>query len=322
MTHRTRHVRAGTTIIRVAAAALLLAGCGDRLLESREAELELAEPLQGARVADPRMHLRRPEGTPLAINKVLRAPMVVGDAVDHAQAPIPVMSLVRVEVALYRPIDCDKPPAWLLDSRAFDYPASVDEARLADLGLPVHAAEVWLVPASTGGVYSDARPRGAAGNAVAMERRYSGEESEQRAPFDAAFEFGPAWLGIPLRQVGAARTVVFPPSQDCTGLKRAQDDRVPIRVVAYGPFDQGSEPSKYLRVPADTPFTARVVEVCPVRIKQRDELFEVRTGMIYRPASKEWRFAASVLGECESGVVELKLGPLVTRVTGGDAGRR
>ena len=154
MTHRTRHVRAGTTIIRVAAAALLLAGCGDRLLESREAELELADPLQGARVADPRMHLRWPEGTPLAINKVLRAPMVVGDAVDHAQAPIPVMSLVRVEVALYRPIDCDKPPAWLLDSRAFDYPASVDEARLADLGLPVHAAEVWLVPASTGGAYS------------------------------------------------------------------------------------------------------------------------------------------------------------------------
>lgn len=322
MTHRTRHVRAGTTIIRVAAAALLLAGCGDRLLESREAELELAEPLQGARVADPRMHLRWPEGTPLAINKVLRAPMVVGDAVDHAQAPIPVMSLVRVEVALYRPIDCDKPPAWLLDSRAFDYPASVDEARLADLGLPVHAAEVWLVPASTGGVYSDARPRGAAGNAVAMERRYSGEESEQRPPGARGYPTRRDRTRTQRQTAPAARTVVFPPSQDCTGLKRAQDDRVPIRVVAYGPFDQGSEPSKYLRVPADTPFTARVVEVCPVRIKQRDELFEVRTGMIYRPASKEWRFAASVLGECESGVVELKLGPLVTRVTGGDAGRR
>jgi len=321
----TRFTQVAHPVARLAAIALtamLLGGCGDSVLEARETEFMLADPLQGRRGASPQAHLRWPEGTPLAVDKVTRAPMVVGAAIGRARAPIPVMSLLKVEVALLAPVDCADPPAWLLDARAFDFPALIEEPQLAELGMPVRTAEVWIVPGSSRGAYVDIPHAGAAARAIAMETQNSGDTPDDRSPFDAAFEFGPDWIGIPLRQAGSGRTVLFPPSQDCSAVARAQDDTLPTRVIAYGPFDQGSAADKYIRVPADTPFTARVLEACPATLKQRDELFEVRTGMIYRPPSREWRFTASVHGHCEGGVVDLAFGPLTARAAGeGGQGR-
>jgi hypothetical protein len=89
---------------------------------------------------------------------------------------------------------------------------------------------------------------------------------------------------------------------------------LPTSVIVYGPHDQGSAPDKYIKIAADTPIAARVIEVCPMKLKQRDELLEVMKGPFYKPRPKEWWSTLTVHAECESRNVELKFGPLVFQV--------
>lgn len=298
--------------------AVALSACGDRLLESKETGFILADPLEHRRTTEPRHHQRWPDHPASSANKRLQPPLVVGAVIDPTREPEPLMSLMRVAVDLYPPIDCDDPPDWLMASGTLDVPAPVAVERLADLGTPVRSAELWVVPGSRDGAYVDVSipADSTAGRTIAMEAGYSAvaPELQYREPFETVFQFGPDWLGLPLRQAGVGRTVVFPPSQDCSSVERAQDDRLPTRVIVYGAFDQGSSPDKYIRVPADVPFTARVLERCPLSLSQRNELVEVRTGPIYRPPSREWRFTATARGECEGGVVKLEFGPLTAPV--------
>lgn len=310
----------------VGLAALSLSACGDKLLESQETAFILADPLEHRRTTEPRHHQRWPDHPVSSANKRLHSPLVVGAVIDPTRKPAPLMSLMRVAVDLYPPIDCDDPPDWLMASGTFDVPAPVAAERLADLGTPVRSAELWVVPGSRDGAYVDVSipADSASGRAIAMEASHSGvtPELQYHEPFETVFQFGPDWLGLPLRQAGVGRTVVFPPSQDCSSAERAQDDRLPTRVIVYGAFDQGSSPDKYIRVPADVPFTARVIATCPLSLSQKKELVEVRTGPIYRPPSREWRFSATARGECEGGVVKLEFGPLTTPVIEGNSRTR
>jgi hypothetical protein len=302
----------------ICASSMLLSGCGDKLLESKETEFLLADPLENRRATEPPQHRRSADHPASSANSIQRGPLLVGAANNQTLDPVPVMRLMRVAVDLFPPVDCDKPPAWLMDSRTFDFPAQVDEGLLVDLGKPVRSVELWVVPASRDGAYIDVNiaPDSAEGRVITMEALYSGVEPElhYRTPFDTAFQFGPAWFGLPLRQVVPGRTVLFPPSQDCTSLARAQDNRLPTSVIVYGPHDQGSAPDKYIKIAADTPIAARVIEACPMKLKQRDELLEVMKGPFYKPRPKEWWSTLTVHAECEGRIVELKFDPLVNRV--------
>lgn len=304
------HARPVIALAIASATAVLMGGCGDTVLEVRQSNYLLADPLDDRRSAQPSDHQRRGD------NKALRAPLIVGEPIADTGQALPVMQLMKVKIDLLPAIDCENPPVWLTESRIFEFPAPIDETAVASLGTPVRSVEVWVVPASVKGAYRDDQLSNAESRAIAMEALYSGDKPNFRTPFDAVFEFGPNWLGLPLRQAGQGRTVLFPPSQDCAQAMRSGDDRLPTRAVAYGPFDRGSTPADYLKVPADVPFTARIVETCPLKLTQINELRETM-GNYFWTRSRSWRFTSQIRGECTAGEVTLSAGPLVAPVLEG-----
>jgi hypothetical protein len=155
----------------ICASSMLLSGCGDKLLESKETEFLLADPLENRRATEPPQHRRSADHPASSANSIQRGPLLVGAANNQTLDPVPVMRLMRVAVDLFPPVDCDKPPAWLMESRALDFPAQVDEGRLVDLGKPVRSVELWVVPASRDGAYIDVNiaPDSAEGRVIAMK---------------------------------------------------------------------------------------------------------------------------------------------------------
>lgn len=303
MSVRNGWVRAGWLVL-VPVLAVLASGCGEKVIESRQTEYLLADPLERRTILEQDDHLRRGDA------KVPRAPLHIGGPPGAQRSPIPVMSLLKVRIDLLPPVDCERPPEWLMASSGFAFPQPVADTQLASLGEIVRTAEIWVVPSSAKGAYVDIAPDGAAGRAIAMEASYAGDRPDFRSPVAVAVEFGPEWLGLPLRQIGTAGALLFPPSQDCAKLIRSSDDWLPTRAVAYGPFDPGATAADSLKIPADVPFIARIVDICPVRLQQRDEFLEVE-GRYFWERTNRWRYSATIVGACGSGNVTFSPAPLI-----------
>ncbi len=259
-------------VLVVACAAVLLHRCGERVLESSEADLQLLDPLAQRWTAEPHEHQRPGDG------KVLRAPLLVGD-VPEPGPPLAPMHLLKVAVELLPPVDCDHAPDWLMASRAFAAPAPVDAARLAELGKPQRSAELWVIAATH----------------LRRDPRIHPDDTPEAA---SLFQFGPDWFGIPLRQAGPGQTLLFPPSQDCAHLTRAHVDSLPVRATLRGTPIPDIGSSGFLKIPADVPFVARIIEACPLQLRQKSELLDVLRGPIYLPRSRVWRFTLSIHGDC------------------------
>jgi hypothetical protein len=107
-----------------------------------------------------------------------------------------------------------------------------------------------------------------------------------------------------LRQAGVGRWVYFPATQDCAGHSEANGSDLPAKLFEAHHGTQGHDPSTALTIRAITPVLARVVEVCPARIEEREEHLSV----LRLPENNDlrllvdiWRYTGKVSGMCAGG---------------------
>ena len=271
--------------------ASTLAGC-ERLVAERRVTWQVADPL----VNDARSikdAWDRREGR----SGVIWAPArIVADEETYAQrtAPLPAGSLLRVEVRLLPPVDCKVSPDHnRVTPRALAaYPERMAPETLSALGEAIGSQELWIVPARI--------HRGSG-----FPAKHNPSSLDSGETYDGpSFNLGPFWFGTPLRQAGIGRWVYFPAIQDCAGYVEADAIDLPAKLFEAHHGTQGHDPSTTLTISALTPVLARVVEVCPARIEEREEHLNVLRG----PQTNDlrllvdmWRYTGKVTGICAGG---------------------
>lgn len=262
------------------ALALLLAGCHESTPRVDWQDLVLEDPLANGAPMHEAQHARTPAHWNVA--GVRRAPLLTrGFAIEQGEsvlAPasrplIPAQSLLWIEVRLLPAVDCGSAPDWLMGSADFSRLQPVDSALLAGLGEPESSHRGFVVPSYVLGA--------AAG-----------------APSGSAVDFGPPWLGLPLRLAGPGGELLFPPSIDCAPSRPGRADTLPLRG-----FSQWANPGDALSIPQDRPFLVSVVEVCPVRLRQQEEHYTVPGRWLWSPPSERWRYTGEIQADCASGAV-------------------
>lgn len=204
----------------------------------------------------------------------------------HGTPALPAGTLLRVEITVWDKVSCrDVAPAQrrMLPTRPNDAVASAEMATMDAESLPPaeemrQRTEIWLVPAELA---------------------------------EAHFALGPAWLGNLLRIAGPGRTVYFPPRQDCGALTEALAEGLPKRV-----FSTDAVAAETLTISARSAFAARIVEACPARVEERQELvtsYQVPAwAWGYAAGAKEQhtQFRGRVVATCATGEREFALGPI------------
>jgi hypothetical protein len=128
---------------------------------------------------------------------------------------------------------------------------------------------------------------------------------------DAHFALGPAWLGNILRVAGPGKTVYFPPRQDCGALTEAMAEGLPRRV-----FSTDAVAAETLTISARSAFAARIVEACPARVEERQEVvtsYHVPAwawGYAVGAKEQHTHYRGRVVAACAAGEREFALGPI------------
>ncbi len=286
------HQRRGYPLVAgLVLAACTLAGC-ERVVSERRVTWQVADPL----VADARSikdAWDRREGR----SGVIWAPaQIVADEETYAQrtAPLPAGSLLRVEVRILPPVDCEASPDHnRVTPRALAaYPERMAPETLSALGEAIGSQELWIVPARI--------QRGSG-----FPAKHNPLSLDYGETYDGpSFNLGPFWFGTPLRQAGIGRWVYFPATQDCAGYVQADASDLPSRLFEAHHGTRGHDPASAWTISALTPVLARVVEVCPAQIDEREEQLQVlRMPDNYdlRPLVDEWRYTGRVIGKCAGG---------------------
>lgn len=268
-----------------------LAGC-ERVVAERRVTWQVADPLVADASSIKDAWDRRDDRS-----GVIWAPaQIVADEVAYAQraAPLPAGSLLRVEVRVLPPVNCEANPDHnRATPRALAaYPERMAPESLPALGDAGVSQELWIVPARIH------RGAGFPVNYRPLALDY-GETHD-----GPSFNLGPFWFGTPLRQAGIGRWVYFPATQDCAGYVEADAIDLPAKLFEAHHGTQGHDPSTTLTISALTPVLARVVEVCPARIEEREEHLSVLRG----PQTNDlrllvdmWRYTGKVTGMCAGG---------------------
>jgi len=295
------------TAVLLAAALTALSGCGEQATGSSQAALGVEDALAPGSVIGEAQHRRIPlHRDP---GKVIRAPLLVlgaeagiasDESSDGTRAPLPTERLFRVELRLLPEVDCSALPDWLMASRAFQRPAVISAAQLRALGEPGEAREIWIVPGYVRGSYRLLAEGDPGRRTLQAEARMSGDAAnlDYRRWSGAAFDFGPPWFGIPLRQAGLGQTLLFPPSQDCSAPSPFAADTLPTQGFAYW-----GDRTAFVEIPAGRAFIARVIESCPVQLVQHEERLLVPGRYLWMPRVERWRYRAEIRAQCDSGEV-------------------
>lgn len=295
--------------------AVLVSACTESSKSTQWRQLVLEDAFAEGAEMTRAQHARTPPHWKLA--GVVRAPLLVrGLEVEPAGAPaagaqpLPPDVLIRIELRLLPAIDCSSAPAWLMESRDFAHLQPLQASALASLGAPEPAQDAWIVPAYVAGSRAPSGPKPAEAAAEAVEvalsgRRYVAEMAGVSA--GTAFDFGPPWLGLPLRLAGPGTELLFPPSVDCAPRQAARDDTVPRRG-----FSQWAHREDYIRIPQNRPFLVSVVEVCPLQLRQLDEHYTMPGRWWAGEFRRErWRYTGELRADCPSGELQHRSEPIV-----------
>lgn len=285
----------GSTLVAgVALLACTLSGC-ERVVDERLVTWQVADPLgaDARSIKDSWDRRNKPSG-------VIWAPaQIVADEDAYAQraVPLPAGSLLRVEVRVLAPVNCEANPDHnrATPAELTAYPARMAPESLAALGDAGASQELWIVPARI------RRGSGFPANYRPLLLDYGESVETYDGP---SFNLGPFWFGTPLRQAGIGRWVYFPATQDCAGYVEADAIDLPAKLFEAHHGTQGHDPSTTLTISALSPVLARVVEVCPARIEEREEHLNVLRG----PENNDlrllvdiWRYTGKVTGLCAGG---------------------
>jgi len=285
-----RQVLACIQVAGFAIVVCALAGC-ERVVAERWGTWQVADPLvvDASSIKDA---WDRRDGRP----GVIWAPaQIVADEEAYAQrvAPLPAGSLLRVELRILPPVDCEANPHH---NRARPRALTAYPERMAPESLPALSdtlsQELWIVPARI------RRGSGFPANYRPLAKDYPDIHD------GPSFNLGPFWFGTPLRQAGIGRWVYFPATQDCTGYAEAEGSDLPAKLFEAHHGTWGHDPSTALTIRAVTPVIARVLEVCPIRIEEQEEHLSV----LRLPANNDlrvlvdmWRYSGKVTGMCAGG---------------------
>jgi hypothetical protein len=119
--------------------------------------------------------------------------------------------------------------------------------------------------------------------------------------------YGPPWIGTLLREAGVGVTVHFPPHHRC-GAATDSAETFPRRVFLG--HDE-------LRISSREPFSARVLQACPVEIRVREQVLRSHHAPLWRLGFGQdigftvdrSRRTARVAGRCKAGETWFELGP-------------
>lgn len=285
--------RSRTALLSVLLVAIALLGC-ERQVAQRRVSWHVKDPL-----ATGLEHVKEWDrsGTPSGV--IWAHGRIVADEQAYAQrsAPLPAESLFRVELKVLPRVDCSANPQHnhFPPQGLSAYPGRMAPEALADFGDAGTIRELWVVPARIG--------RGT-GLPVNYKPWAASDPNFPDEPDGPSFNLGPAWFGTPLRQAGLGRWVYFPAIQDCSVYQEARGVDLPTRL-----FEEhrgtGYDPDAVLTISAVTPFIARVVETCPVRIEEKEERLSVLRffpqNNDIRPLVDVWRYSGKVTGQCSGG---------------------
>lgn len=298
--------------------ATLVSACAESSKSSQWRQLILEDAFSDGAVMTSAQHTRTPPHWKLA--GVVRAPLLVRrtgfEPAGSSTAPaaslpaLPPNVLLRIELRLLPAIDCGSAPAWLMESRDFAHLQPLQASALASLGAPEPAQDAWIVPAYVAGSRTPSAPRPVEAAAEAEEAALSGRryvEEMAGVSGGTAFDFGPPWLGLPLRLAGPGAQLLFPPSVDCAPSRAARDDTVPRRG-----FSQWAHREDYISIPQNRPFLVSVVEVCPLQLRQLEEHYTVPGRWWDGEFRRErWRYTGELRADCPSGELQHRSEPIV-----------
>ncbi len=300
----------------LAVATLALSGCEAPPASPRWSVLVLDDALADGTAMVESQHARAPAHWRRAA--VLRAPLLAyaptlepgaaGVLQPASSVQLPVLVLLRVEIRLLPAVDCSTAPSWLMDSRDFARLQPMQPQWLDQLGTPEAAREAWIVPAYVVGARPNAPIDSADRARIVEEARLSGDrfKPDQVGVTGSAFDFGPPWLGLPLRLAGPAAEVLFPPSLDCAGNPYPRADTLPRRG-----FAQWAHRDDYIEVAQNRPFLAKVIEACPVELHQQEEFFTIAGRWPWMPRQDRWRYTGELRARCASGELHHRSEPIV-----------
>lgn len=297
--------------IAVVLLATLVCACAESSKSSQWRQLVLEDAFTEGASMTSAQHARTPPHWKLA--GVARAPLLVrGLEVEPAASPVvlaapppplPPNVLLRIELRLLPAIDCSSAPAWLMESRDFAHLQPLQASALASLGTPEPAQDAWIVPAYVAGSRTLSARNPAEADAEAAEAALSGRPYVAEmagVSGGTAFDFGPPWLGLPLRLAGPGAELLFPPSVDCAPSRAARDDTVPRRG-----FSQWAHRKDYISIPQNRPFLVSVVEVCPLQLRQLEEHYTVPGRWWAGEFRRErWRYTGELRADCPSGELQ------------------
>ncbi len=271
--------------------AFAITGC-ERVVDERRVTWQVADPLTADAGSIKAAWDRRD-----ALSGVIWVPaQIVADEEVYLQrtAPLPARSLLRVELRVLPPVDCETNPHHnRFTPRALTaYPERMAPEALPALADAALSQELWIVPA---------RIRRGSG----FSANYRPWAMANAEPYDGpSFNLGPFWFGTPLRQAGVGRWVYFPATQDCTKFREARGGDLPAKLFEAHHDTFGHDPSTALTIRAVTPVLARVVEVCPAQIEEREEHLSVLGWSGHydlRLHHDMWRYTGKVTGKCAGG---------------------
>lgn len=288
---RFRLARSYTKLAGLALVALTLAGC-ERVVAERRVTWQVADPL----TADARS-IKDAWDRRDARSGVIWAPAkIVADEEAYAQrvAPLPAGSMLRVELRVLPPVDCEANPYHNRSTprELAAYPERMAPEALPAMGDSIPSQELWIVPA---------RIRRGSGLPANYRPMATADADTHDGP---SFNLGPFWFGTPLRLAGVGRWVYFPATQDCAEHREANGSDLPAKLFEAHHGTQGHDPRAALTIRAVTPVLARVVEVCSAQIEEREEHLSALRGPEnndFRLLVDMWRYTGKVTGMCAGG---------------------